>query len=233
MSQSVSSTLHHLMTIIRERFDSLGFVDEEAGAFATGHTPQVAPFAYLCRWYPGIHPERQRAAEEECGQRMHPSYWEFLTSTNGADLLGVSLHGVLGGFLDRSGTSVVGQPISIRYQNMVERPHYVPEGHLGIGAINGEWVSQGHLYLTAKGQVELYNARLNMIGARWDSLQDFMMDEIPRRLTLFDDAGDEIRGTKRLPGNTENWERLAQESKRRNSGAKGLFRRLMKMGQHD
>ena len=125
---------------------------------------------------------------------------------------GVSLHGSICGSVDRSGAGI-GQPISIWYQNAVERPDYIPEGHLGIGSIAGAWSSQGHLYLASTGEVELYNAKFDMIGAHWSSLADFLVDEIPRRFSLYDDEGREVEKSKRLPGDTEDWERLAQEAK--------------------
>jgi len=144
---------------------------------------------------------------------------------NGARLLGVSLHGSIGGSVDRSGVGM-GQAVSIRYQNVIERPAYIPAGHLGIGVINGEWTSQGHLYLASTGEVELYHRDLDLIGAKWPSLEDFLADEIPRRTTLYDEQGRELDKSKRLPGDTGDWERLAEEAKRKAKG-NGFWSRLL------
>ena len=133
--------------------------------------------------------------------------------------------------MDRSGIGI-GQPISIWYQNAVERPNYIPDGHLGIGAINGEWSSQGHLYLASTGEVELYNARFDMIGARWSSLAEFLSEEISRRIALYDEEGREPDKSKRLPGDTGDWERLAQKEKGAEQGD-GILKRMTNKFQRD
>lgn len=193
---------------IRERFDPLGFQNGEYGAFQTGHVPHVAPLAYLCTRYAGLTEKEISTAEEEAERYIPQPYREFLSHMNGAWLLGISLHGSIGTSANRSGVGI-GQPISIWYQNAVERPEYIPEGHLGIGAINGDYYSQGHLYLASTGEVELYNANGDIIGARWPSLEDFLTQEVTRRFDFYDEAGREIEGSKLLPGDTEEWERLA------------------------
>lgn len=228
MTKSISDTLIRLDEQIRRRYDPLGSVEGENGAYQTGHVPHVGPNAYLCSRYAGLDYGGVCDAENEAERFIPEPYKELLRHMNGARILGVSLHGGIGGSVDRSGDGI-GQPISIWYQNAVERPDYIPSGHLGIGAINGEWYSQGHLYLTSTGEVELYNAKFDMIGARWSSLSDFLEDEIPRRFSLYDDEGREIENSKRLPGDTKDWERLAMEAKGEGSSdgfLKGLLRRL-------
>lgn len=212
MTKSVTETLVNLDQQLRQRYDPLGSVEGENGSYRTGHVPHVAPYAYLCTRYAGLDDDGVRDAENDAERYIPEPYKELLRHMNGARLLGVSLHGGIGGSVDRSGVGI-GQPISIWYQNAVERPDYIPDGHLGIGAINGEWSSQGHLYLASTGEVELYNCQFDMIGARWSSLADFFGDEIPRRFSLYDDEGREIEKSKRLPGDTEDWEQLAQETK--------------------
>jgi hypothetical protein len=226
MTKSVSEALVQLDEQLRERYDPLGSVEGENGAYQTGHVPHVAPYAYLCSRYAGLDDSGVRQAENEAERYIPEPYKELLRHMNGARILGVSLHGGIGGSVDRSGVGI-GQPISIWYQNAVERPDYIPGGHLGIGAINGEWSSQGHLYLTSTGEVELYNAKFDMVGARWPSLSDFLEVEIPRRFSIYDDEGREIEKSKRLPGDTEDWERLAQEAK--GEGASdGLLKRMLR-----
>lgn len=209
MSRSVSEALVQLDLELRRRYDKLGFVQGENGSYLTGHVPHVAPLAYLCVRYPSLDDDAIGKVEEEAGRHIAEPYRQLLGHMNGARLLGVSLHGGVFGSVDRSGVGI-GQPISIRYQNAVERPDYIPHGHLGIGAINGERRSQGHLYLTATGEVEMYLAHFDVIGARWTSLAAFLAEEFSRRFSLFDDAGKEIQKASRLPGDTRDWERLAE-----------------------
>ncbi|MGB3147038.1 MAG: hypothetical protein WBA91_04690 [Paracoccaceae bacterium] len=226
MTKSVTETLVQLDRQLRQRYDPLGSVDGENGAYQTGHVPLVAPRAYLCTRYAGLDDHGVRDAENEAERYMPEPYKELLRHMNGARLLGVSLHGGIGRSVNRSGAGI-GQPISICYQNAVERPDYIPDGHLGIGAMNGEWSSQGHLYLASTGEVELYYAKFNMIGAHWPSLADFLGDEIPRRFSLYDDEGREVEKSKRLPGDTDDWERLAHETKR-DEASNGLLKRVLR-----
>jgi len=166
------------------------------------------------------------AAETESARYIPESYKDFLRQTNGGLILGVSLHGTIGGIVDRSGIGI-GQPISIRYQNTIERPDYIPNGHLGIGAINGDWYSQGHLYLTSEGEVELYHSLFPIIGARWNSLQDFLTEETLRRLSFYDEQGSLKDGVKRLPGDTESWEKLAEDAKEKRSAVERWIQKVL------
>lgn len=226
MTNDVSAALEALRDEIRARFDPLGCEDCGCGAFKSGHVPHIAPMAYLCVWYPGLDGQGLEAAVEEADHHIPSSYRELLTVTNGGRWLGVCLQGAAGALIDRSAQGI-GQPISLRYQNVFERPDYIPAGHLGIGSINGAWYSQGHLYLTSTGEVELYNARFDMIGARWGSLAEFLTTEMQRRFTLYDAGGQLIEGAKLLPGDTADWEAMAAAEKPKdNPGAGRLLRGL-------
>lgn len=225
MKKTVAEQLAVLEGLLREKLDPLGYDESEAGAYRTGHVPHVAPEAYLCWRYPGLDDDGMARAEQECGHYISEPYREFLRCMNGARILGVSLQGSIGGLVDRSGSGI-GQPISLQYQNALGRPSYIPQGHLGFGTINGEWHSQGHLYLASTGEVELYNALFDMVGARWATLADFLGEEIPRRFSLFDEMGREVKGAKRLPGDTANWEMLAEEANKQ-SHKGGFVRRVI------
>lgn len=227
MPQSVSEVLQQLDRQLREQLDPLGFVDGDGGAFMTGHEPHEFPQFYLFRRYAGLNSDGMLAAEQECDRHISEPYREFLTYMNGAKVLGVSLQGTIGSLVDRSGQGI-GQPISIRYRNAIERPEYIPQGHLSIGSINGDWYSQGHLYLTSTGEVEFYNAKFDLVGARWPSLADFLSDEIPRRLEFHDESGLVMSGAKKLPGDTDNWEQLAQEIDQQDKAEGSLSGRIRK-----
>ena len=51
--QNLTDIIDVTVRAVRERWDPLGYVEAES-AFATGHTPSVAPMAYLCRFYAGL-----------------------------------------------------------------------------------------------------------------------------------------------------------------------------------
>lgn len=211
MTKSVSKALQHLEPLLRARLDPLGCVEGEDGAFMTGHAPQEGKLHYLFRRYAGLDEDGLHAAEQECNRNISGPYREFLTHMNGANVLGIVLQGTAGSLLDRSGKGI-GQPISLRYQNLYRHEDYIPPSHIGIGAINGDWHAQGHLYLSSKDEVELYHSKYDLIGARWPSLADFLLDELPRRLEMYDETGLAKPGSKLLPGDTETWEQLALEA---------------------
>ncbi|GAA6181233.1 hypothetical protein NBRC116594_26710 [Shimia sp. NS0008-38b] len=225
MAHPITETLQELDNAIRQRFDPLGFFEGPNGSFATGRVPAVAPQAHLCWRYAGLDEAGIEAAENSAGRYIPEPYKALLRHMNGARFLGVSLLGEIGGSVDRSGIGI-GQPVSIRYQNIIGRPDYIPNGHLGIGAINGEWFSQGHLYLTTTGEVELYNARCDLIGKRWPSLVAFFNEEMNRRFTLYEPNGSKKSGAKHIPGDTEDWEQLAEAAKAKLRGD-GFIKKIM------
>jgi hypothetical protein len=221
----IANALNDLEAILRKRLDPLGCVEAENGAYMTGHAPYIAPLAYHLRRYAGLDDEGIRRAEAECDRYIHQDYQAFLRRMNGVRLFDLSLHGTVGSLIDRSGVGI-GQPISIWYQNVVERPDYIPAGHLGIGAINGAWYSQGHIYLASTGEVELYNAHCDLIGATWPSISDFLSSEITRQLSLYDAMGHFIAGEKHLPGDTDQWEDIAKAIKAGRTAGDGFLRKL-------
>ena len=209
--EDAANVMEELVGIVRDRWDKLGYLEADGGAFATGHVPSVAPQAYLCRFYAGLSDAGLNDAEVESERYLPKQYRDFLRSFNGAHIMGISLNGSTGGQNLRE-IGGVGQPVSIRYQNVFyTRPEYIPEGHFGLGAMNGPWYSQGHLYLTSTGEVELINSDHDLIAKRWPSFVEFLMQEIPRQLSRYDEAGLEIEGIKRLPGNTDGWEELGKQ----------------------
>jgi len=145
--------------------------------------------------------------------------------------MGISLNGFTGGqnLRDIEG---IGQPISIRYQNaFYSRPEFIPESHFGLGAINGPFYSQGHLYLTSLGEVELINRDYDLVATKWPSFTAFLKEEITRQLSRYDDEGREIDKMKRLPGNTGDWEALGKRlSDKRKKEAGFMHKYFYKLG---
>ncbi len=213
METPLPQTLENLDHLLRTTFDRLGCVEGERGSYRTGHRPDRAEMYYLCTRYPGLDEAELDNAQAECGRFLPQDYRSFLAHMNGVRIMGLSLHGATGGLLHRS-TAGIGQPISLRYQNVVERPAYIPHGSLGIGAMNGPRFSQGMLYLASTGEIEMYEARSPRIGARWSSLAAFLSEEIPRYLAQHDSDGEPLVRAKLLPGDTDDWESRAEVAKK-------------------
>lgn len=204
--------IENLVHLIRQRWDKLGCLEANEGAFATGHVPAIAPHAYLCRFYAGLSNVELDDAEVESERYLPPQYRDFLRLYNGGGIMGVSLNGLTGGQNHRKAEGI-GQPVSIRYQNAFYlRPDFIPEGHFGLGTMNGPWYSQGHLYLNSLGEVELINSDHDLPAAKWSSFAEFLKQEIPRQLSRYDDEGRDTGIVPVLPGNTDHWEALGKET---------------------
>ncbi|KCV81181.1 hypothetical protein ATO10_13409 [Actibacterium atlanticum] len=230
MSGQVGNVLSEMKELVRQRLDPLGCEDFGNGAFQSGHVPHIAPLKYLVTCYAGLDNEDIEPAEADCSRRIPQPYRDFLTVLNGAHILGISLNGFDGRQIDRSGAGI-GQPVSLRYDNLFRAESYIPEGHFGFGAINGPWYSQGVLYLASTGEVEMYHRDADLIGARWPSFADFLTQEIPRRFSLFNVDWTVNKEAKLLPGDTADWERIGEEHDKRRKAdhsVLGKAKRLLK-----
>lgn len=197
----------NLKKLVRKNWDHLGCVESENGAFATGHIPHVAPLAYLCKFYPGLSEAEIEEEDQDSSRPIPAAYRCFLSVSNGAHLMKLSLDGVVGLF-HRDATNPIGQPFRLHGADEFKYPAYIPKGHYSIGAMNGEYYSQGHLYLTSLGEVELYNSKHDIIGAKWNSFAEFLETEIPRQIALYDQGGRIKEGVKFLPQDTDDWEEI-------------------------
>lgn len=229
--EELSLVVNDLARAMRDKWDHLGHVNAQSGAFVTGHLPAKGSLAYLCRFYAGLSEDDRRAAEAECDRAIPEPYWQFLRLHNGARLMNISLQGFTGQRNLRDLADPIGQPISLRYENLFFlRPDYIPHGHFGLGAMNGDWYSQGHLYLASTGEVELINCDHYLIAARWPSFAGFLRDEVSRQLARNDDDGAAIKGSQALPGDTETWEELGRkqdEQRRKNASRPARFKRWL------
>ncbi|MDA5094707.1 SMI1/KNR4 family protein [Aliiroseovarius sp. KMU-50] len=221
MTNSISDIVLEMKSKIRGKLDPLGHVEGANGAIKTGHVPHVAPFAYLATFYAGLDDKGIELAEAESDRFIPEAYRAFLLQTNGMRLGELSLHGTTYSSACTSGPGI-GQPISLVYQNVYERPEYVPAGHLGIGAVSGQRSSQGLLYLSSTGEVEMYHGDADLIGARWVSFEDFLQSEVLRQLSLYDAQGKLLTGVKHLPGKTDGWEALAEEADKERAYSDGI-----------
>lgn len=228
-NKSVSDVVSQTKAMVRSKWDNLGSIEGQNGAFATGHTPAIAPLAYLCRFYSGLSDQQIDVGEAQCTRPIPDAYRQFLKCSNGARLMKVSLYGAIG-LVSRDATDAIGQPISLTYQNEHSRPNYIPNGHFGIGGINGNWFSQGDLYLTSTGGVELYNSLHDIIGARWPSFTAFLEEEIARQCELYNPDGSLQKDMRHLPQDTLEWEALGEAHSReikKKYSPMGKFKRLV------
>lgn len=162
------------------------FID---GGVVLCHTPFVAPQAYLHTIYPVLAPAQFEQVEGTIARTLPEDYHGFLRLVgNGARLYNLSLYGLVGQ-LRRDATDPLGQPISLRYGNLVERPLGLQEDAVAIGGMVG-WSSRGLLIMQPGGEVLLIHPLdSNDVAARWPDLDGMLHDEIARLSGLYDSKG--------------------------------------------
>ncbi|MFZ5721133.1 MAG: hypothetical protein ACOY5Y_16865 [Pseudomonadota bacterium] len=170
------------------------------------HTPFVAPLAYLHRIYPPLSRGDIIDLKQSLAVPNLGGYGEFLAVVgNGARIFNLSL----GGFVRQLNRSLhgLGQPISLDYGNVVERPSGLEDNALVIGGVTG-WSSRGVFVQLASGEILLTHAKDGCdVAARWPSLDALLADEILRLSKLHDRMGRSLVGSTELmhPGGRR-WE---------------------------
>ena len=161
-----------------------------AGGARLAHVPGGGALNYLLTLYPPLKTADIVALELEAGRPVPLAFRSFLTSVGN----GLSLYHVISIFgfvreLRRSTTDPIGQPISLRYGNVVERPRGLDEDDFGIGAMVG-WSSRGTLVMSKDGAVRLVHPVLGEdVVAQWPDLDTMLKDEIGRLAPLHDRSG--------------------------------------------
>jgi len=225
VSEATQTAIKEIWRVLGPR----GSVEGAFNAFRAGHMPEKGPFWYSASVFNGLsadeideledqlpypHPEQTKA-------KIPPPMRDFLGVTNGLRLHNLSIGGQQGR-IDQG----VGAPHSL-YAGQLGRPPGVPKIWFSIGSMNGPWRSQGKLFLTEHDEVVLVHRDTGDIGAEWPSLAEFLVQEVPRLLHLHDEKGEPRPGGRRLPGDTDNWEEIAERSYRVRFGWRGLLKRTM------
>ena len=208
---------------IRKRLAPLGLVEGENGAFMAGHGPKRAPLYYSAVVYSGLDDDDIRDLEYQLDYLLSyiPELLPFSISTPYRDFLRIT-NGLRFHCLNLSGhfcisAPTVGAPIGLDYSQM-DRPNRVPNSSFGIGSMNGPRISQGKLYLTESGTVQLVDPYEGEVGAEWSSLSAFLRSEIPRLLDAYDDDGYLRVGASPYPFEPEIWEAIAEKHKNKKFG---------------
>jgi hypothetical protein len=205
-----------------------GSVEGAFDAFRAGHMPEKGPFWYSATVFNGLSEEEIDALEsrlpypvpEQTQAKIPLPMREFLSVTNGLNLHNLSIYGQQGR-IDQG----AGAPFDLGVPQL-GRPPNVPKNWFCIGGMNGPWASQGEIYLSTQNEVVLVHRDTGDVGARWPSFAAFLSSEIPRLLSIHDNKGDLLPGVSKLPGDTDNWEKLAERAKMAAKDNQGLLGRI-------
>ena len=177
-----------------------------AGGYLFCHTPHVGQYAYLGRVYDPVATEQARAWFAEADNPANP-YLSFVTGVaNGLHIANISLYGVIGQ-IDRSVGPGVGQPISLDYGNLFERPANLGDTDLVIGAIVG-WSSSGAYVMDHDGAVRLvHSLNGDDVADEWPDLEAMLRAELTRLAKLHDPGGHQLSTyTDMMHPNGRHWE---------------------------
>jgi len=150
--------------------------------------PHVGPFAYMARLYDPLAAGDLNGwlSGANCSRNDYTRFLE--TAANGLRFVSLNLYGVIHS-IDRSVGPGAGQPISIDYGNLIERPAGMDEGQMVIGGAVG-WSSRGVFIIDDQGRVRLtHHADAHDIAAEWDSLEAMLKAETTRIASLLDLTG--------------------------------------------
>ena len=174
-----------------EKAKSFGYREASNGAKLYGHTPHIAPEAWLHILYKPLIEEEINKLEEETKVRIPSIYRTFLRWSNGLNLFSGSLSFYGLRVLNyREGDKAI-QPFNIVTPNTLERPKDAKSTYLFIGGYNWDG---SKLYLDNETlkvyRCDRYSAE--DIKNEWRNFEETLKSEVSRLSALFDEKGKEI-----------------------------------------
>ncbi len=201
-------TKERLLRLI-EKYKPLGMeYVPETGAILIGRAPHIGPEAWLNSMYDTVSEGDVEEMEQSMGRKIPSQYRDFLLScSNGLNIVSTSL--CLFGQRKMVGRDIVAsrQPFDLvtlnRYKS--ERPRNAPSDSFFFGGY--DW-DGSQVYFSCDGKVHFCAPDDSKSLREWDSLDDFLISEIHRIHSLFDDNGvelDDSNPTIPVPSNTSGY----------------------------
>ena len=197
-------TRDDLLTLVATSFSQCP--QSVAGGTLFCSTPHQGDTAYLGRIYDPLSHDRAVAWLSKADQPGNP-YRSFLTTVaNGLNVANLTLYGVVEE-IDRSAGHGIGQPISLDYGNLVERPGDLSSDDLVIGGMVG-WSSRGVYVLDRDSRVRLAHPENGAdVAAYWSDLEAMLEAEFARLAQHFNSEGRELSShTALMHPNGRRWE---------------------------
>lgn len=190
-----------------ERWSHLGDRRFDTGGRVIGYMPDKVELAWLHRLRPPLDVADLVAAERALDSPLPEPFRAFLQVMNGASFFFrlISIYGHVAR-LSRE-PSALGQSISLRYGNVVERAVYLPEGVLCIGSLAGQSIACRY-YMMPDGSVRLTRSHDgSLVAAEWGGFGDMLLAEVRRLGALHKDRGDLTAGAHEIwPEAARGWD---------------------------
>lgn len=174
---------------IIEGAKEIGFKEQKDGAKLFGHVPHIAPQAWLNIIYSPATEAEVLKLEKELKVQIPKRYRKFLTTeANGLSLFSSSLE-LYGYRRHYNRKSMEFLPFDLITPNVHERPEDATEGQFFIGGYNWD----GSLVYMDTKTYKIYRCDRESIMPlnTWKDLDDFLLKEVKRLSTLFDEKGKE------------------------------------------
>lgn len=171
-------------------YSHLGMRTAEAtGAVLIGHAPHVAPEAWLNSIYPCLTEQETVELEIYLGTNIPPEYRHFLQNiSNGMEVLVtvLSLHGKRSNYI-RSSTDASRQPFDIGDLQLYGRSKNATDDMFFFASYNWDG---SKLYIDKRdNSVHFCECYDSTSLKSWGSLEEMLLDEIPRLYSLYDENG--------------------------------------------
>lgn len=162
---------------------------ETTGAVLIGRVPHITPEAWLNVMYPCLTEQETVELEKSLGTTIPSEYRHFLQNvSNGMNLLvnKLCLYGKRRSYV-RSSSDAAWQPFDLGDIQLHERPENASDDVFFIATYS--WDSS-KLYIDKHDNKVHFCARHDCTPLKsWNSLEEMLLEEMPRLYSLFDDNG--------------------------------------------
>lgn len=175
------------------KFSNLGKKNTDNGDILIGNPSEQKPYWWLNIIYRKVDENQVCELEKLLDTSIPESYKDFLINFgNGLDILDGTL-ALYGYRLNNSRVLGNYQPYSLRTPNISERPKNAKQNYFFIGTYNWDG---SNLYIDKEtGKVHFCARRDAKSLYEWASLEDMLLEEIPRIYKHFTDDGKELDET--------------------------------------
>jgi hypothetical protein len=177
---------------ILNNWAKLGSKTTSNGTKLIGHVPHVGSMAYLHSIFGPLKEEEIVQVEQEINHNLSDDLKAFYRYANGCSLfLTLEITGLRKDY-NRELNENVYQPISIRYQNVIDQPKNKTEEMVFFGGYDYDG---SNLYMVDNDQRVFLCSSESAIPVlyEWESFETFLLSEVKRLSEIFDKKGYQIK----------------------------------------
>ncbi len=177
---------------ILNNWANLGSKTTHNGTRLIGHVPHVGSMAYLHSIFEPLKEEEIDQIEQEISHKLPDELKNFYRHANGGSFfLTIEINGLRRNY-NRKLNDNVYQPISIRYQNVIDQPISKTEKMVFFG---GYELDGSNLYMIDDDPRVFLCPSDNVFPVlyEWENFEFFLLSEVERLSHIFDEKGHQIK----------------------------------------